>query len=81
VGREAGRPVTGAGQKLAALGFLLAGIGLFVIPHDAGLGQLVAEASDPAHPDHARALVGLVLIVAGIVAGVAGTLMGRREPA
>jgi APA family basic amino acid/polyamine antiporter len=79
VGREAGRPATGAGQKTSAAGFLLAGIGLFVIPHHAGLGELVAEAAGAASPDHGRALAGLLLIVAGIVVGVAGILMGRRE--
>jgi APA family basic amino acid/polyamine antiporter len=79
VGREAGRPATGPGQKVAAMGFLLAGVGLFVIPHDAGLFQLIAEARNAASPDHGRALLGLVLIVAGVAAGIAGTLMGRRE--
>ena len=81
VGRDAGRPVTGFGQKLSAFGFLMAGIGLFLIPHDAGLGQLIAEAGNAAHPDHGRALLGLFLIVGGIVAGVAGMLVGQREPA
>ena len=79
VGRDAGRPVTGFGQKLSAFGFLMAGIGLFLIPHDAGLGQLIAEAGNAAHPDHGRALFGLLLIVGGVVAGVAGTLVGSRE--
>jgi APA family basic amino acid/polyamine antiporter len=81
VGREAGRPVTGPGQKLSAFGFLLAGVGLFLIPHNAGLGQLLAEAANAADPDHGRALFGLLLIVGGIAAGVAGILMGRRETA
>jgi basic amino acid/polyamine antiporter, APA family len=81
VGREAGRPVTGPGQKLSAFGFLLAGIGLFLIPHNAGLGQLIAEAGNAADPDHGRALYGLLLIVGGIAAGVAGIVMGRRETA
>ena len=79
VGREAGRPATGAGQKTSAVGFLLAGVGLFVIPHHAGLGELIAEAAGAASPDHGRALAGLLLIVAGIAVGVAGILMGRRE--
>jgi basic amino acid/polyamine antiporter, APA family len=82
VGREAGRPErpTGA-QRLAALGFLLAGIGLFVIPHDAGLGRLLEEAATAGDPDHGRALFGLILIAGGLMAGVAGMLAGGRRRA
>ena len=82
VGREAGRPerATGA-QKLTALGFLLAGIGLFVIPHDAGLGQLLREASTAGVPDHGRALAGLLLIVGGLIAGVVGMMAGGKRQA
>ncbi len=80
VGRGANRPATGPGQKLAAIGFLLAGVGLFVIPHNAGPVRLLAEAADAANGDHGRALYGLILIGAGLVAGVVGILMERQEP-
>jgi APA family basic amino acid/polyamine antiporter len=77
VGRESGRPAKSPGQNLAALGFFLAGIGLFVIPHDAGLGALIQEATTEGMKDHLRALIGLSMIVFGVIAGVAGMLMGR----
>ena len=62
-----------------AYGFFLAGIGLFVIPHNAGLGRLIAEARDAASGDHTRALVGLGLIVAGFAAVAVGAVTGRRR--
>jgi basic amino acid/polyamine antiporter, APA family len=77
VGRESGRPAKSPGQNLAALGFFLAGIGLFVIPHDAGLGELIREATTEGMKDHLRALLGLSMIVFGVIAGVVGMLMGR----
>jgi APA family basic amino acid/polyamine antiporter len=77
VGRESGRPAKTPGQNLAAIGFLLAGVGLFIIPHDAGLGELIREAATEGAKDHIRALIGLVLIVGGTLAGVVGMSMGR----
>ena len=45
LGRRAGRPAKRpAFMTWMAYGFFLAGTGLFVIPHDAGLGQLIAFA-------------------------------------
>jgi APA family basic amino acid/polyamine antiporter len=81
VGREAGRPTqAGLPQRLAGLGFFLAGIGLFVIPHDAGPGQLLHEAVTASTADHTRALWGLLLIAAGLVAGLGGIwALGRGE--
>ncbi|HEX7184491.1 MAG TPA: amino acid permease [Thermoanaerobaculia bacterium] len=80
VGREGGRsPVASTAQRMAAIGFLLAGVGLFTIPHDAGLGQLLREAASSAEPDHLRALIGLILIVGGTVLGIAGMLGEARR--
>ncbi|HYY42310.1 MAG TPA: amino acid permease, partial [Pyrinomonadaceae bacterium] len=80
VGQKIGRPTrTPSALKLASLGFLLTAIGLFTIPHDAGPGQLLREATDSASGDHTRALVGLILIALGIVSGIAGSLAGASQ--
>ncbi|MGE0641684.1 MAG: amino acid permease [Thermoanaerobaculia bacterium] len=82
LGRKAGRPsVTPPFMRLMALGFLLAGVGLFLIPHDAGIGRLIREASTSGAEDHFRALLGLVLIVGGLAAVAVGALTGRRRTA
>ena len=82
LGRRAGRPAKRpAFMTWMAYGFALAGIGLFVIPHDAGLGQLIAEARDAANADHTRALLGLALIVVGIAAVGVGAVQGRKRSA
>ncbi len=78
VGRESGRPAKPPGQNLAGLGFLLAAIGLFTIPHDAGLPTLVREAMSGAATDHLRSLIGLSLIVLGLIAGTIGVAGARR---
>ncbi|HEX6904751.1 MAG TPA: amino acid permease [Thermoanaerobaculia bacterium] len=79
VGKETGRPAKSPGQSLAALGFLLAGAGLFTIPHDAGLPRLIEEAMTASADDHVRALIGLALIVVGILAVGVGAVAGRRR--
>ena len=71
-----GRPrITPWTLKVASLGFLLTACGLFTIPHDAGLGTLLAQAGNAAEADHGRALLGLALIVVGLVLGTAGLLI------
>jgi len=80
LGRKAGRPArTPPFMSWMAVGFLLAGIGLFVIPHDAGLGRLIEEARDRYAVDHTRAVIGLTLIVAGLFAAALGAWQGRRS--
>jgi len=80
LGRRAGRPATTPPfMAWMAVGFLFAGLGLFTIPHDAGLGQLIAEARDAALADHTRAQIGLTLIVAGLLAVLLGAWQGRRR--
>jgi APA family basic amino acid/polyamine antiporter len=79
VGREVGRPAQAdLWQRMAGLGFFLAAVGLFVIPHDAGPMQLLREAATASEPDHARALWGLLLVVAGSALGIGGLLSGGR---
>jgi APA family basic amino acid/polyamine antiporter len=80
LGRKAGRPAKRpAFMTWMAYGFALAGLGLFVIPHDAGLGRLIAEALDSADADHTRSLFGLGLIVVGLMSAVIGAVNGRRR--
>jgi APA family basic amino acid/polyamine antiporter len=78
VGRESGRPAKPPGQNLAGLGFLLAAVGLFTIPHDAGLPTLISEAMSAGAEDHLRSLIGLSLIVLGLIAGTIGVAGARR---
>jgi APA family basic amino acid/polyamine antiporter len=69
VGRASGRPQTPTFmQRVVAFGFLLAGVGLFVIPHDAGPGELMALASE----SNARAAIGIVMIAVGVIAVLFG---------
>jgi len=77
VGRAAGRPLTASpSQRVIAIGFLLAGIGLFVIPHNAGAAELVRLAST----SDSRAATGLGLIVVGLISAAAGgSRLGRRR--
>jgi basic amino acid/polyamine antiporter, APA family len=79
VGKESNRPTKTPGQNLAALGFFLAGVGLFTIPHDAGLPRLIEEAMTAGMDDHVRALIGLSLIVVGLLAVLMGAVAGRRR--
>jgi APA family basic amino acid/polyamine antiporter len=82
IGRRAGRPaVNPLFMNLLAVGFALAGLGLFVIPHDAGVGELLREATTAGVPGHGRALTGGAMIVTGILALAAGTIAGSRRGA
>jgi APA family basic amino acid/polyamine antiporter len=79
VGRAAGRaPKTSTAMKVAALGFLAIAAGLFTIPHDAGLGELIRLAASESDAHHGRALSGLLLMAVGAILCVAG---GLRDPA
>jgi len=62
-----------------AWGFLLAGAGLFVIPHDASAARLVQMAGE----SNVRASSGLIMIFVGLVIAVAGGFRlgaSRRAP-
>src|SRR5207248_2278950 len=74
LGRKLGRPSrTPVPLQFAALGFLLAAVGLFVIPHDAGPRQLWRYASVDS-PQHLRTVLGLTMIGLGVTLGAAGTV-------
>ena len=80
VGRALGRPTrTPPALKLAGLGFLAVAAGLFIIPHDLGPGAIIAAATDAAADRHDRAVYGLLLILAGLVVGIAGTVLGSKR--
>jgi APA family basic amino acid/polyamine antiporter len=85
IGQRLGRPSRTSGPlKIASLGFLSAAVGLFTIPHHAGLGELLAQAGNAAAEDHNRALVGLALIGIGLILGIVGMMMetgNRRDGA
>jgi APA family basic amino acid/polyamine antiporter len=80
VGREVGRPErTPRTLQVAATGFLLLGIGLFTIPHDAGLPRLLSGLTDTSYAEHGRTGVGLALILAGLLMGAFGLLAEARK--
>ena len=82
IGRAAGRPPhTPPPLQCMAWGFLAAAVGQFTIPHDADLPRLLGEASAAAAPHHLRSLIGLLLIVAGAAAVVAGGIWQSRRTA
>jgi hypothetical protein len=64
-------------MNLLGAGFLLAGVGLFVIPHDAGAGELLRLAGADA-AGALRARTGVGMIAAGLVALLAGAALGAR---
>jgi APA family basic amino acid/polyamine antiporter len=69
VGQSHGRPLTPTPmQRVVAFGFLLAGAGLFIIPHNAGPSELVALAS----ASNLRVALGLAMIGLGIIGAIAG---------
>src|SRR5215213_1656947 len=79
VGMKLGRPSrTPLALKLAGLGFLVVAVGLFIIPHDLGPRALIDAATDAAADRHDRAVYGLLMILVGLVVGVAGTALGSR---
>lgn len=61
--------------RLAALGFFVLALGLFVVPHDAGPRALVGLARD----GQTRTRAGLVLLVAGLSAVASGLYLQRRS--
>ena len=82
LGQKMGRPQrTPLLLKAAALGFLLVSIGLFTIPHDAGIRQLIDEATTSGAEHHGRALTGFALIIIGLIIGVAGAVLGKTQAA
>ena len=82
VGQKLGRPArTPLPLKVAGLGFLVVAAGLFAIPHDLGPRALVDAALTAGADRHDRAVYGLLMILFGLVVGVAGTVLGSGRGA
>jgi hypothetical protein len=60
------------------LGFLLVAIGLFTIPHDAGMGDLFEKMAS-GMAEGKRTIFSFVCIVLGLVMGIAGSVVGTRQ--
>jgi len=60
-----------------APGLLCLAVGLFALPHDLSPAALLVAASDGAAPQHGRALWGLGLALAGLLAAALGLLWHR----
>ncbi|MBX6312237.1 MAG: amino acid permease [Isosphaeraceae bacterium] len=77
LGRRLGRPArTPLPLRVAAVGFLLAAVGLFVIPHEASLGALLDDVLSIRTRGHTRSLWGLALTTGGLALGLAGMSQG-----
>jgi APA family basic amino acid/polyamine antiporter len=77
LGHGLGRPSKTPGWlKLASLGFLLAAVGLFTIPHD--FGVMRKEASMEHAAGHDQAVLGLAMIVLGFTTGILGSARGMQ---
>jgi APA family basic amino acid/polyamine antiporter len=81
IGMKLGRPSrTPLVLKIAALGFFLVAVGLFTVPHDIGFQGVVDAALDSGNVQHGRALTGVLLIVGGLILGLAGSVMVAKTP-
>ena len=82
VGQQAGRGArTPPLLKVAAVGFLLVAVGLFIIPHDATFAQLLAKLTGADPEQHNRTLTGFLILLIGLVIGVAGAALGTTRAA
>jgi APA family basic amino acid/polyamine antiporter len=80
VGQKLGRPkLTPAGLKLAAVGFVLVAVGLFVIPHDVAPRELFSEAFDATSEKHNQTLYGLLIIIGGLIGAAVGIALGSSR--
>ncbi len=80
VGRTAGRSGrTPRALKVAAVGFLMVAVGLFTIPHQAGVPELVRKVCFLHAEQHDRSLAGMGLIAVGMALGIGGWTRGARR--
>jgi basic amino acid/polyamine antiporter, APA family len=82
VGLKLGRPSrTPLLLKVSAICFVVVAIGLFVIPHDVAPRELLHEAFDSSVEKHGQTLTGLLMVVLGLIAGVASAVLGSKSAA
>jgi APA family basic amino acid/polyamine antiporter len=80
VGQSQGRPKrTPVGLQIAAVAFLAAAVGMFVIPHETSLLGELNDLRTAGASGHLRALWGVTLITVGLVIGVVASLRGLRR--
>jgi APA family basic amino acid/polyamine antiporter len=80
IGQKLGRPSrTPLLLKIGALGFFMLAVGLFTVPHHLGLRGSLAAATSSGAEEHGRSLAGYLLIVVGLLVGIAGSLMGAGQ--
>jgi APA family basic amino acid/polyamine antiporter len=65
--------------RLAAVGFFVLAVGLFVLPHDLGPTALLATARDATFERHTSAVWGLLVTLAGLVMAVGGLAVSRER--
>ncbi len=80
VGRRDGRPARTPGAlRIGAIGFLLAAIGLFAMPHGHGLGDVMAAFGSRQAEAHGRAVLGIALTLAGGAVGLGSWALSYRR--
>ena len=77
LGIKLGRPgKTPHVLKIAAIGFLMAAVGTFVIPHEKDLSREMYNAMTVGAAGHERAVWGIGLIASGMLIGLGGAAIG-----
>lgn len=64
--------------KVAGFGFIVAAIGLFMIPHSAGFLTLISTALVAEAEMHYRSLIGLIFIITGLTVGLVGSFINTK---
>jgi basic amino acid/polyamine antiporter, APA family len=77
LGRPSRTPLT---LKVAAFGFFLLAVGLFTVPHHIGFKGVFDAAFSSDSPHYGRSLAGVLLILGGLILGIAGSVMLATTP-
>ncbi len=72
----AARSATPIQLKISAIGFLIAAVGTFVIPHEKNLAKELYDVMTVGASTHERAVWGVGLILAGMGVGLGGAAAG-----